>query len=70
MKTLLNYLPSLKSLRVFFNVLYYLGFIGWFLMNTYNILLHNHKITNEDLFISMLFIFFAILDKIDTTKEK
>ena len=70
MKSLLKYLPTWKNIKIFLDVLYYVGFVCWFLMNMYNMIFHNHKVTNEDLFISMMFIFFAILDKIDVTKEK
>jgi hypothetical protein len=70
MNKLLKFLPSLKSLRVFFDALYYVGFVSWFLLNIYNMVFNNHKITNEDLFITMIFIFFAIVDKIDVIKEK
>jgi len=70
MKNLLSYLPSWSSVKAFFNVIYYLGFTSWFGINAYNISFNDYKITNEQLFIAIMFLSFAILDRIGPTKEK
>jgi hypothetical protein len=70
MKNLLNFLPSWPSVKALFNVIYYLGFIFWFGMNAYNMSFNDCKITNEQLFTAIMFLSFAILDRIEVNKDK
>lgn len=51
-------------------MVYYVGFISWFMLHIYHMSVHNYRITNEDLFIAMMFMCFAILDAIELLKEK
>jgi hypothetical protein len=68
MKNLLNYLPSWKTTKMFLNILYYVGFIFWFLSRIFVIVFKPvenhfvHVINNDDIFIALIFITFFILD--------
>ena len=70
MKNLLNYLPSWQNIKRFFNVIYYLGFIGWFVLHSYFMAFGQYQITNNEIFIALMFMSFMILDSIDLIKEK
>jgi hypothetical protein len=68
MKNLLNYLPSWKTTKMFLNIIYYVGFIFWFLSRIYVIIFkpemsqYTSVINNDDIFIALIFITFFILD--------
>jgi hypothetical protein len=67
MKNLLNYLPNWKTIKIFLNVIYNVGFIFWFLSRIYVIAFKPvgssaAVITNDDIFIALIFIAFFVLD--------
>jgi hypothetical protein len=70
MKNLLNYLPTWQNIKRLFNVIYYSGFIGWFSLHAYTMAFNEYQITNNEIFIALMFMSFMILDSIDLIKEK
>jgi hypothetical protein len=62
MKNLLNYLPSLESVKMFFNIFYYVAFIVWFLLHLYLMIFNDYQNTNNDLFSALIFITFLMFD--------
>jgi hypothetical protein len=62
-----KFIPSWKTIKLFLNIIYYVGFIFWFLTKmillTFN---ENHHVDNNDIFIAMFFITFFILDVKDS----
>jgi hypothetical protein len=63
MKNLLKYLFTWKTIKLFLNIVYYVGFFFWFLAKmmylTFN---DNYLINNNDIFIALFFITFFLLD--------
>jgi hypothetical protein len=63
MKNLLKYLPTWKTMKLFLNIVYYVGFFFWFIAKmiylTFN---DNYLINNNDIFIAIFFIVFFLLD--------
>lgn len=70
MKKILNYLPTLQNIKRFFNVIYYSGFIGWFVLHIYCMTFEQYQITNNEIFTALMFMSFMILDSIDFIKEQ
>jgi hypothetical protein len=70
MEKLLNYLPTWQNIKRFFNVIYYSGFIGWFVLHSYFMVVGQYQITNNEIFIALMFMSFMILDSIDLIREK
>ena len=70
MKKILNYLPTLQNIKRFFNVIYYSGFIGWFVLHIYCMTFGQYQITNNEIFTALMFMSFMILDSIDLIKEQ
>lgn len=67
MRKLLSYLPTWKTIKIFLNVTYYVGFIFWFLSRIYVMFKPKTTplasvITNDDIFIALIFITLFVLD--------
>lgn len=67
MKNFKNYLPTWRTIKMFLNIVYYVGFIFWFLSRIYVMVFKPVGsfatiITNDDIFIALIFITFFILD--------
>ena len=69
MKNLLNFLPTWKNVKPYFNILYYVGFFFWFVMKTIMIGFADYVITTNDIFMSLSFIVFLLYDIYDTVKK-
>jgi hypothetical protein len=70
MKKILNYLPTWQNIKKSFNVVFYSGFIGWFGLHAYFMAFGQYQITDNEIFIALMFMSFMILDSIDLIKEK
>jgi hypothetical protein len=70
MKKILNYFPTWQNIKRFFNVIYYSGFIGWFALHAYTMTFNEYQITNNEIYIALMFMSFMILDSIDLIKEQ
>lgn len=68
MKNFKDYLPTWRTTKMFLNIVYYVGFIFWFLSRIYVLVFHSKTeqmqsvIKNDDIFIALIFITFFILD--------
>jgi hypothetical protein len=62
MKNLLKHLPSWESVKMFFNIFYYVVFIIWFLLHLYLMIFDGYQTTNNDLFGGLVFITFLMYD--------
>lgn len=72
MKKLLEYLPSFRTIRLFFDLIYYFGFLGWFMMKSILIASVNYVVTTNDIFLALMFVGFTLLDvnnKMTETKD-
>ncbi len=69
MKNLLNFLPTWKDVKIYFNILYYFGFFFWFVMKTIMIAFADYVITTNDIFMSLTFIVFLLVDIYEAIKK-
>ena len=69
MKKLLNFLPTWKNVKIYFNILYYISFFFWCFIKTIMVVFTNYVITTNDIFMLLTFIVFFLVDIYDTIKK-
>jgi hypothetical protein len=69
MKKLLNYLPSWNSIKRFLSAVFYGTFMILFFMKVISITFFNYVVSNNDVFMALMFIALFLLDIYDAMKK-